>query len=148
MDMLCSPRRSVALLVLLLLTGCSSTEPTAQPRFREEAAADLVVNFPGWQYTSITRPDTTEGGFMPFYDRVQVQQALAHLKTGHNLAVVVVSHNYTPEQDLEHRQTWSSILGGLGYRRIVFLRAGVTSRLNGLRILEDVQLQARVPTSL
>jgi hypothetical protein len=137
--------RFATLLLVLLLSGCGSPGPARPSRaaarhFHEESAANLVVSFPGWQAISITRPDTSQDGFLPFYNRAQALQALRSLKTEHNLAVVVCSFNYTAEQESEQRQAWRSILGGLGFRRVVFLRAGPTRKLNGLLVVEDASL--------
>ncbi len=80
---------------------------------------------------------------MQFYNLAQAQQALKRLPLERDLAVIICGVNYTPEQEREHQQTWSCILAELGFRRVVFVRARETTRLNGSLILQDVQLPIR-----
>ena len=112
------------------------------PRFHEEAKADVIVHFPGWESISITKPNTAEGGFLPFYRRDDAERRLAQLMTRRNLAVVVCNLTYTQDQQAEQQMAWNSIFAKLGFHRVVFLHAGPTRGVNGLVVVKDVQLDS------
>ena len=141
------------LLFVLLVSGCASDSAGNRaaslepPLFHEARAVDLLINFPGWEAVSITKPDTSEGGFLPFYHRAEAEQALARLNTRHNLAVVICGFCYSPEEELEQQAAWKLILGNLGYRRIVFTRATREGKLNGSPVICDLRLTSEISSS-
>src|ERR1041385_6240956 len=111
-------RYAGALLSILLFTSCSSTPANPHGRFHEEAQADVILRFAGWNSIRITKPDTTEAGFMPVYNFEEAQKVLAKTAIGKNLAVVICGFAYKTDEEAKQQSTWSSVLGGLGYRRV------------------------------
>ena len=140
--------QGISLCVLaLLLCACTATKPIPQAssaRFHERDKADLIVQFTSWQAINITRPDTSDGHFLPFYSRGETERKLAELQTPRNLAVVICNVVYSPEQESANLAEWNSILGGLGYHRAVYVRANSSQNLNGAQILKDNPLHTMV----
>jgi hypothetical protein len=127
------------------LCSCSSTGPNQEaslPRFHGAAQADLVVEFPSWEAINIIKPNTSEGAFMPFYNRAGVQRRLAQFQTRRNLAVVVCSVPYSPAEQAQQWAAWNSILRGLGYHRVVYLLGPAAPDLNRVPILKDELLSS------
>ncbi len=135
--------------ITLWLCGCASSgwsdarwgfDPGG-PRFREEGATDVVVRFLSWDSITITKPDTREGGFLPTYKREQAERVLRRLEIEHRLAVVVCSRTLSREQQATLQAGWRSIFSGLGFERVVFLRARDNLSVNGCSILDDLHLK-------
>jgi hypothetical protein len=128
--------RSIPVLLLLLLSACSTT----YPRFHEQSKVDLAVHFVSWEAITVTRPRPIEKEFVTYCTRTDVEHHLASIKTGHQLAVVLFHYRLPPEQQAENQKTWSAIFTNLGFERVVFLQAKDSSRLNGSQVLNDMQL--------
>jgi len=137
----------VASLAALLTCSCTSTDPrTGQPitqHFHETSQANLIVNFPGWDSISITRPQMAEGGFMNFYDRAQIGPVLRKVPAERDLAVVVCGFSYTAEQENQQQQIWSSLLSEAGFKRVVFVRAASPNDINGAEVVRELQLNGK-----
>ena len=82
-------------------------------------------------------PDTRENGFLPLLDRAGVARELSRPGLGRNLAVVVVGHLYTPDQEAQMFHDWTALLTGPGFQRLIFLRAGSNSNIDGLIIVRE-----------
>jgi hypothetical protein len=67
---------------------------------------------------------------------------LAGQQPQRSLAVVVLIHYQTAATEDSVKLAWVNDLKGLGYQRIVFLRAGKGMEVNGLPILEGSQSPA------
>ena len=126
------------LLVALLLTSCatSRTPITALPRFSEEAQADFVIRYYSDDTSYVLKPAAKEGAFMTILKKDAVL-ALAKQQPGRQLAVVLLIH-YTDEGKAEAvKKDWTSLLTETGYRRVVFLRALNSMKVNGLPVLAN-----------
>ncbi|MDB6123433.1 MAG: hypothetical protein JWQ71_2426 [Pedosphaera sp.] len=137
-----SLRLAALLMVPLLAVSCTSVPRqgmSPQARFHEGAAANVVMHFYQWNSIYVTRPDTRENKFLPLLDRESVAQVLARPDVGHDVAVIVVSHFYTADQELELAHDWESFLGNKGFRRVVLLRAGSSKidNVDGLIVMHD-----------
>ena len=128
--------RSIPLLLLFVLSACSTTHP----RFHEQSKVDLAVHFVSWQAITITKPRLIEQQFVTYCTRTDVEHHLASIKTEHHLAVVAFHFRLPPEQQAENQRTWSAIFTNLGFERVVFLQGKESSRLNGSQVLNDMQL--------
>lgn len=131
--------------VTVLFSACSSMQSgqsAALRRFHEEAACDVVVEFPGWQAIAITKPDTDQGGFRSFFTRAEAEQKLAKLPVNRHLAVVAYRFNYSEKDQVEHQQAWGAIFKKLGFQRVVFVRALEDRHINGAIVLRDMPLTA------
>jgi hypothetical protein len=125
-------------LLALLAVSCGSLDPRADaPRFHEGAAASLVLLYNSDQSIFVTKPDTRENGFLPLMSREDVVRNLDRPELGRDLAVVVVGYLRTPEQDEEIMHDWQAVLGGHGFRRVVFLRSGFNDDIDGLPVIRD-----------
>ena len=131
--------RSIPLLLLLLLNACTSTQ-MAHPRFHEQSTVDLAVHFVSWQAITVAKPRLTEEEFVTYFTRTDIEQHLAPIATQHHLAVVVCHFKLPPEVQAEDQKAWSAIFTNLGFERVVFLRWKEDSGLNGMQVLNDVQL--------
>ena len=131
--------RSTPGLFLLLLSACTSTH-VAHQRFHEQSKADLAVHFVSWQAITVTKPRPIEKEFVTYCTRTDVEKHLGQIASQHHLAVVVFHFRLPPEQRTEEQKTWSAIFTNLGFERVVFLQAKESSRLNGMEILNEVQL--------
>jgi hypothetical protein len=134
-----------AALILGAIMLCScATDQNRVVRFQQEEQTDVVVHFLDWKSISITRPDTSEGGFLPLYDKAQAEDRLQHLETGRGLAVVTYSYTLGPVQEAEAVDYWTRTFTDLGFERLVFLRARGGRSINGLAVLRVVPLNTRL----
>ena len=127
--------RSIPVLLLFILSGCSTT----YPRFHDQSKVDLAVHFVSWQAITVTKPRPIEEEFVTYCTRTDVERRLA-IATQHHLAVVVCHFRLPPEQQAEDQRIWSAIFTSLGFERVVFLQGRDSSRLNGAQVLNDLQL--------
>ncbi len=79
---------------------------------------------------------------MPVYNLDEAQKVLARPGIGRNLAVVVCGFGYGEEAEAKQQQVWASVLSGLGYRRVTFIRLGTREHVNGLPILNEMNLES------
>src|SRR5262245_7495118 len=110
--------RSIPVLLLFILSACSTT----YPRFHEQSKVDLAVHFVSWESITVTKPRPNEKEFVSYYTRTDVEHRLASLKPDHHLAVVVFHFRLPPEQQAENQRIWSGIFTNLGFERVVFLQ--------------------------
>ena len=130
--------------VCLLLAGCETTGPqaVAQKRFRDGAAADLILRFNRWDTIHMLRPDSRQAGFLPILTRTDVERELKTRSMGQNLAVVVIGLLCSREQEAELAREWDALLLGNGFRRVVLLRTGPGKDIDGLLIVHDSGIAA------
>jgi hypothetical protein len=126
----------------LLLTSCAGPGPVAdaRPRFREAAAANVVLNYAGGGRINVTQPECRENGFMIDFSQNTVGPALDRLNTGRDLAVVVLRWSHEREDINQLLVDWKDLLRSHGYKRIVCLEAGPLKQVQGLVILDDTAL--------
>ena len=125
-------------LAVLLLTSCATSRgPTASlPRFTEEAQADIIIRYYSDDTSYVLKPFMTEGPFLTILKKDAVL-ALAKQQPGRQLAVVAMIHYGTEGQAEEVKHDWTTLLTDVGYRRIVFLRARNSMKVNGLPVLAN-----------
>ena len=123
-------------LVMLMLTSCATSRNpiAALPRFSEEAQADLIIRYYSDDTSYVLKPVTTEGPFLTIFKKDAVL-ALAKQQPGRQLAVVALIHYGTESQADAVKHDWTNLLTEAGYRRIVFLRARNSMKVNGLPVL-------------
>jgi hypothetical protein len=142
-----SMKKSVSVLLLSVLSlfavSCATTQ-TAQetPRFHEGRHANVVLRFSSWDYTFMSKPFYAEDGFMQQVKRENLGQVLGRFQVGREMAVVVIGVQYNGAQLDEIVSGWKKCLGDCGFKRVVILRAGRTTELNGSIIVEDATLSA------
>jgi hypothetical protein len=129
-------------LLILVFSSCASTPVDDRPRFHEAANADVIVRFPSWDLINIIKPDTTDSGFLTLHHRDEAEQILARPGIPHNVAVVVCGCLTTDEQDAEDQRLWISIFKGLQFKRVAFLRAASSQKIDGLLLIREVELGA------
>jgi hypothetical protein len=136
----------------LILCGCAATQTgVARPkRFHEASHTDVVLQFSSWEYTFLVRPRWEDNGFLRQVHRESINQVFEQLNVHRDLAVVVIGWNFA-NQDMERLVAeWKTVLGGCGFRRVVFLRTNAYNELNGSSIIDDSTLSlasAQVPQS-
>jgi hypothetical protein len=122
---------------LLLLNACSILHPVARtPRFTEGESADFIARYYSDDTSFALKPSMMEGEFRSIFDRDGLL-TLAMQQPQRELAVVVLIRYPSAGQEEAVKQGWLSDLKGLGYRRIVFLRAGRNLEVRGLPVLES-----------
>ncbi|MBE0540636.1 MAG: hypothetical protein IH623_04535 [Verrucomicrobia bacterium] len=134
-----------------LMVSCStpsSYRADAPPLFREEKAADVILHFYQWDAIYLIKPDSRQEGFLPLLKREDIAGEMKRRAFVRDLAVVLVgyTHNTNPQGPVVRE--WKSLLAEQGFRRVVFLRAGVGkgNGIDGLPILHDsVIAQAHEP---
>ena len=124
------------LLVVLLLTSCATSRNpiAALPRFGEEDQADLIIRYYSDDTSYVLKPTTTEGTFLTILKKDAVL-ALAKQQPSRQLAVVALIHYGAESQADTVKHDWTSLLTEAGYRRVVFLRARNSMKMNGLPVL-------------
>ena len=124
------------LLVVLLLTSCATSRNpiAALPRFGEEDQADLIIRYYSDDTSYVLKPTMTEGPFLTILKKDAVL-ALAKQQPGRQLAVVALIHYGNESESDAVKHNWASLLTEAGYRRVVFLRARNSMKMNGLPVL-------------
>jgi hypothetical protein len=120
---------------IILFTSCATPNQTArsEPKFTEEASADIVVRFYSEQISRVLKPLQTEGTFLSNFNKHEIVD-LAKQQSGRDLAVVILLQFNASDAV---KRDWLTMLHGVGYKRIVFLRAQSGMKINGLPILEN-----------
>jgi hypothetical protein len=121
----------------LRITGTpSSRASTPAAKFAEEEAADFIARYYSDETSYVLKPALMDGQYRTICDRAFLLK-LAGQQPRRELAVIVLIHY--PETGTEDavKLAWVNDLRGLGYRRVVFLRARNRMQVNGLPILED-----------
>src|SRR5437773_1981928 len=93
--------RHSSFVILLALAGCE-TFPDTAPSSRQQAEADLVVNFQSWNAISFIKPDITGTASMltfrrKTFTREAVVKLLRNLKGPREFVVVVLHRQYSPD---------------------------------------------------
>ncbi len=123
------------LLGVILFTSCSTPRPAAvtELRFNEENNADIVIRYYSDEVNRVLKPLQMEGPFLSTFDKGGVLD-LAKQQSGRELAVVILLRFNSSK---EVKQSWTKTLAGVGYKRIVFLRAENNLKINGLPVLDN-----------
>jgi hypothetical protein len=124
----------------LFVSGCytpTSTVDSNGPRFYEEASANVVLRFYGWDHLFVVRPDFRDEGFLRPLKKDEIAPVLNVLNVKHDLAVVVMGWNYDRTQQQEIVSIWKDVLKDQGFRRIVWIKGVDDETLNGSPIVED-----------
>ncbi|MSU57302.1 MAG: hypothetical protein EXS35_03820 [Pedosphaera sp.] len=124
--------------------GCQTARPAAdiRPRFHEGASADVVLHFHRWDTIYMLRPDTRQGGFLPFFTRDGVKVELADRQPVRDLAVVILGYNFSPEIEAGLVRDWTQFLSAEKFKRVVLVRAGWGHEIDGLLIIRDSAIAA------
>jgi hypothetical protein len=121
---------------LLWLSACSTSSPAkSRSSFGEADGADFIVRYYSDETSYVLKPPMMDGAFRSICDRAALLR-LARQQPRRELAVVVLVHYPGSEVEEPVKLAWMSDLTGLGYRRIVFLRAASRMKVNGLLVLE------------
>ena len=133
-------RYAAGSLAALLLSSCASTQPGSHARFHQQADCDAIVRFSSWDLITVNKPETREQGFLPLYRFAEAEKVLARPDFPHRLAVVICGAFFSESQEADLQKRWAAIFRGLGYQRLVFLRAGWHDQVNGLAVIKDIPL--------
>jgi hypothetical protein len=140
------PLSSLMVLGTLLLTSCATQHQIAssEPKFFESTHADIIVRYYSDNISRIMKPLQMEGPFLTSFDKGAVLD-LAKQQAGRDLAVVVLLQFNASDRV---KQSWLTPLAGMGYKRVVFLRAENGRKLDGLSILENPTEVTEKPKAL
>jgi hypothetical protein len=129
-------------LVCLCVAGCAMSGQATKKvaRFHDGSRANVVLQFSSWDYTFMVQPRYDEHGFLRPVRRDSLGQVLDGFKVQRDMAVVVIGWAYSPEDLGRLVAQWKTILGGCGFRRVVFLHSNVYNKLNGSLIIDDSTL--------
>ena len=140
---------NIYLLLGTVLTGCA-TMPPSSPALRQQAQADLVVNFQSWRSISFLKPDLTgTAGALTFrtktFTREAVVKLLRNLKRPREFVVVVLDRRYAPDPMAANggMDEIQKCLEEMGFRRIAFQDGAASGGTGDLPILRDKTLQPR-----
>jgi hypothetical protein len=129
------------------LAGCVSG-PESAPALRQQAQADLVVNFQSWNAIAFVKPDITgaAGGLAvraKTFTGPAFEKLLSSLKTPRGFVVVILDRRYNPDPMTAHGgiDAIEQFFGELGFHRIAFQDSLALDRPNADPILKDVTLK-------
>jgi hypothetical protein len=105
-------------------------------RFGEEDQANLIIRYYSDDTSYVLKPAMAEGPFLTILKKDQVL-ALAKQQPNRQLAVVALIHYGAESQADTVKHDWTSLLTEAGYRRVVFLRASNSMKVNGLPVLAN-----------
>jgi hypothetical protein len=104
--------------------------------FSEEAQADFIIRYYSDDTSYVLKPVAAEGSFLSIFKKEAVL-ALAKQQPSRQLAVVALIHYAGESQAAAVKQDWTTLLTEAGYRRVVFLRARNSMKMNGLPVLAN-----------
>jgi hypothetical protein len=121
------------------VAGCSTSwqEGNKTARFHEASHVNVVLQFSSWDYTFMLQPRYDEKGFLKQVRRESIGKVFDGFNVPRDMAVVVIGWTYGTEDLNRLVAEWKSILGGCGFRRVVFLRSNAYNKLNGSLIIDD-----------
>jgi hypothetical protein len=132
-----------ALLIGIGLAGCA-TMPESSPALRQQAEADLVVNFQSWNAILFVKPDitgTASGVTVrpKTFTRAAVEKLLRNLKIRRELVVVVLDRRYYPDPMVAGggMDEIQKFFEDQGFGRVAFQDAAAWSGAEGMTILRD-----------
>jgi hypothetical protein len=136
-------RHVTMFLFCLAFAGCR-TVPDTTPSARQQAEADLVLNFQSWRAISFIKPDVTgTANTMTFrsktFTRDGMVKLLRNLKVNRDFVVVVLDRQYYPDpitaaggmDEIQH------FFQELGFHRIAFQDGAAWNHADGMPILRD-----------
>ena len=129
---------------MTVVTSCTTTQrpsANAEPKFHEAKNADLVVRYYSENISRVMKPLQMEGPFLTSFDRGTVLE-LAKQQAGRDLAVVVLLQFNSSDRV---KRSWLTPLTGMGYKRVVFLRAEEGGKVDGLSIMANPGEPANQP---
>ena len=142
-------RLGLYLLLCIVVAGCAIV-PQSSPASRQQAEADLVVNFQSWNCISFIKPDFTgAAGALAVraktFTRAAVAKLLRNLNTPRDFVVVVLDRRYDPDPMFANggMDEIQKFFAGLGFRRIAFHDGAASNRTGDLPILRDTPLPQR-----
>lgn len=123
--------------------GCA-TQPDSSPAARQQAEADLVLNFQSWHSISFIKPDFagTSGALTArakTFSKAAVVKLLGNLMTPRGLVVVVLDRRHSPDPLVASggMDEIQKFFEGLGFRRIIFQDGAASGRPDGLPVIRD-----------
>ncbi len=122
------------LFLALLATSCSTPQTAPRARFGEQEQASLIVRYYTDSTSYVLKPAKKEGPFLAVLNKNAVLE-VAKQQPCRELAVVVLIHYGAESEAAAVKHDWTNLLTGLGYQRVVFLRARTGMRVNGLPVL-------------
>ena len=136
--------RFVPFSLLMLVVSCAQTPvahvtltPNTRSSFHEANAADLVLEYYRPDTIYMKRPAAHEGPFLTIFTRENISSEIARRVAAHGLAVVVIGQFHDLAQETALIHDWKSVLGDCEFNRVVFLRAGRTTKIVGLPVIND-----------
>ena len=141
MKILRLPGSFLLLLAVVFVVSCDTipTRPATDTgaRFHDAGSVSVAFQFSRWDTIFMLRPDTRENGFFPVYGRDDLPAEIERRSRSRDLAVVVLGYIFSPDLENSYMHDWETLLAGRGFRRVVFLRAGEQSDIDGLLIVRD-----------
>lgn len=138
------------MLIVLLVSGCAtqSVHQSSRDKYWEGAFTDVVIHFQTWDSILVLRPDVRDAGFLRQFNRNEVKSLLKSDRVKGDLAAVVVTEAYLLGDSFAPLASeWQALLQECGFQRVVFLRAGMGSEINGLAILHDSGARSGITSS-
>jgi hypothetical protein len=126
---------------VLLGVCCALSSAASGSKFSEADTADFIARYYSDQTSYILKPLVRVGPYQSIYDRPALLK-LARQQSGRELAVIVLMHYPSAAFEETIKLAFVNDLTELGYRRIVFLRAGNKMRVNGLLVLSSPRAPA------
>jgi hypothetical protein len=121
-------------------TSVREYDPSGLLAFRQQAEADLVVDFLDWDDITIGKP--SPAGAAPALNRHSFLQAVGRLAIQKRLAVVVMDKRWSIASHRVGLDEVEAVMRGLGFERVVFQQArSVINFETGLPILRDTAEQ-------
>ena len=119
--------------VAILATACSTPRTPLVERFHEQEKANLIIRYYTDDTSYVLKPATTEGSFLSVLKQDAVLN-VAKQQPDRQLAVVILIHYILEREAAKVKDKWTNLLTGLGYQRVVFLRAVAGMQVDGLPV--------------
>jgi hypothetical protein len=135
-------------LLWMALAGCASMPDPSSAASRQQAQADLVVNFQSWNAIAFIKPDLTDKANRPAdwpktFTRDGVVKLLNNLKMPREFVVVVLDRRHDPDPMVAAggMDAIQRFFEGLGFRRVSFHDGSGWNRAEDLPVLRDTAVK-------
>ena len=132
-----------AFLLLFVFVGCATIPETAISS-RQQAEANLVVNFQSWNTISFIKPDITGNANALTFRQKTFRKSgfvklLNNLKIDRKFVVVVLDRAYYPDPATAYggMDEIQKFFTDLGFGRVAFQEGGARDKTGGLPIIRD-----------
>jgi hypothetical protein len=124
------------LLLCLILSGCLEVPEDKSPRFHDASRVSVVFEYNSPEYVFMIKPACRQNGFLRQIHHPELPGLLNEMHVQRELAVVSLPWSCGGAMLRAVVDDWKKLLGGCGFRQVVFVRNPGSENLEGAVLVE------------